>query len=581
MVRRLPRLPRPAVPARLRSRFGSERGAVMMLTGVAMVGVIASTAIAVDIGHAVDFKKDLQGDADLAALDAVRALGDRKGEGGLAPQVHADKLAKESLQRNGFDTGVAGNTWSVVLGNLDAGTRIFAPAANLSTADAVKVVLDRPLNWSFQPGNGSYHAEGVAEARAGLSTSAVAGIALGSWVARLDTSKSAALNGVLGGFMGGSVNLSLVSYQGLAAGKVTLRRLGTALGIATGTPDQLLDTTVTMKGLLQAMASALTAQGDAASLAAATPVATLAATASSAISLKLGQLISVAQGGGAAALDAGINVFQLASMAAQVADTDHFLNLSLPVTVPGVASTSLQLQVIEAPRIAIGPAKQVSGVWVTRLTTAQIRAQLHLSLLNVLNVLGLPAPVTLPVYIEGGGAQAELRSVTCGPTPATEGVGVWTRSQALSARVGEVTTADLADVTTSVSVSPGLLVNVLGLVQMTGLSTVGTTSTDSTLNFTGPWPRTQSNGGSTTLGLGAPLKSGLAVSGYLIVNVLGLPVQVPLGGLVGTLTSLLSPVFDVLDASVIDPLLSGIGLSLGGADVTVFHHFCQDRRLVR
>lgn len=558
-------------------RDRSERGAVMVLAGVAMAGVLASTAIAVDIGNATAFKKALQADADLAAIDAVRALGDRKGEGGLAPQALAELLAGQSLGRNGFDVGAAGNSWNLTLGNLDA-TRTFIPAAVPSSALAVKVTLAGPVEWSFQPGGRSFVAEGVAELPVGASTSGVAGIALGSWVARLDTSKSAVLNGVLGGFLGGAVNLDLVSYQGLAAGTVTLRGLGTALGIGVGTPDALLDTNVTLRNLLTATASALTAQGGAVSLAAATRTTTLAAAVSPAVDLRLGELIQVAQGGGAAALDAGINVFQLISMAAQVADTDHFLSLTLPVSVPLVASTTLQLQVIEAPRIAIGPAKQVNGAWVTRLTTAQIRAQLTVSLLNGLSILGIARPVRLPIYIEGGGARAELRSLTCGPTPAQEGAGVWTRSQALTARVGEVAQADLADVSTAVSVAPGTLVNVAGLIRISGTSTFNSTATETTLNFTGPWPQTKSNGGSTTLGLAPLLQGGLTLD--LDVLGLGFLLNPLLGSITSSLVALLAPVFSVLDNAVIDPLLSAVGLSLGGADVTVFDHHCQTRRIV-
>jgi uncharacterized membrane protein len=571
------------IPAHLRRRFGAERGAVMLLTGVAMVGVIASTAIAVDIGHAVEFKKDLQGDADLAALDAVRALSDRKGEGGLAPQVHAQKLAKESLLRNGFDANDSGNIWTVVLGNINSATRVFVPAANLATANAVKVTLTGPIDWSFQPGGRTYSVEGIAEAPSGVSESAVAGIALGSWVANLDTSKSAILNSVLGGFLGGGLNLSLVSYQGLAAGEVTLRGLATALDLGVGTPDEVLSTNITMLQLLQAAAEVMTTDGNVAALQAGMGGLITAATAlNSNLQFQLSDLITVAQGGGSAALDTALNIFTLVSGAAQVADGDHFINIPmLGVSIPGLSSLNLKLQVIEAPQIAIGPAKiAADGKGVTRVKTAQVRAQLDLNLIN-LSLLGITARLRLPIYIEAGSAEADLRSMSCGPLDSQQTASVGVRSQALHARVADVGETDMKDISTSVSeTSPVNILNLIGVVRVNASSVpYNSTQTTGTLNFVGPYPKTQSNGGSTTLGLSTLLQNGLALS----TDVLGLGFLINplLGGLTSTITSTLSGVFGALDSALLNPLLSALGLSLGGADVQVFHHQCTSRWLAK
>lgn len=583
MVRPPLRSPRSLIRSCLRRRFGSERGAVMMLTGVAMVGVLASTAIAVDIGHGVEFKKDLQGDADLAALDAVRALSDRRNEGGLTPQALADRLAAESLGRNGFDTDDEANTWSAVLGHVDAATRAFVPAVDPATANAVKVTLTSPVDWSFQPGGRSYTVEGIAEAPSGVSQSAVAGIALGSWVARLDTSKSTVLNNVLGGFLGGAVNLSLVSYQGLAAGEVTLRGLATALDLEAGTPDAVLDEQLTMLQLLQAAAEVMTTDGNVAALEAGMAGLVSAATAvNSNIEFQLSDLITVAQGGGAAALDTGLNVFQLVSAAAQIADGDHFINIPmLGVGIPGLSSLNLKLQVIEAPQIVIGPAQIAGdGKGITRVKTAQVRAQLTLELINI-SLLGVTARLRLPIYIEAGSAEADLRAISCGPLDAQQTVSVGTTSQALYARVAEVGETDMKDISSSVSVtSPVNILHLLGVVRVNAASTpYNSTQTSTVLNFAGPYPQTQSNGGTTTLGLSTILHNGIALS----TDVLGLGFLVNplLGGLTSTITGALSGAFGALDAAVIDPLLSGLGLSLGGADVQVFHHQCTSRWLAR
>jgi uncharacterized membrane protein len=144
-------------------RLRPERGAVLVITSVMTLASLAATALAVDIGRGVALKRDLQGDADLAAIDSVRALGSKKGQGGLSPQVHAEQLAEESLERNGFDTDAAGNSWRVVLGVVDPVTRVFTPT-DQSLATAVKVTLTTPIDWAFQPGGRSYTASGVARA---------------------------------------------------------------------------------------------------------------------------------------------------------------------------------------------------------------------------------------------------------------------------------------------------------------------------------------------------------------------------------------------------------------------------------
>jgi uncharacterized membrane protein len=554
----------------------------MLLAGVAMVGVIASTAIAVDIGHSVEYKKDLQGDADLAALDAVRALSDRRGEGGLTLQAHAEKLAEESLQRNGFDPDADGNGWAVVLGNVNS-SRVFVPAADPATANAVKVTLTSPVDWSFAPGGRTHTVEGIAEAPSGNSQSAIAGIAVGSWVANLDTEKSTVLNNLLGGFLGGNINLSLVSYQGLAAGEVTLRSLATELGLEAGTTDGVLSEDLTLLQLVQAMSDVVTTDGELAALQAGMlGIVNAAAAVNSNLEFKLSDIIDVAQGAESSALDAAINVFQLVSAAAQVADGDHFIDIPmLGISIPGLTSLNLKVQVIEAPQIAIGPARIAGdGKGVTRVKTAQVRVLLDLDLINI-SLLGVTGRLGLPIYIEAGSAEADLRSLACGPLDAQQTASVGATSQALFARIAEVGTTDLKDISTSTSpTSPVDILNLLGVVRVSAASTpFNSTPTNATLNFTGPYPKTQSNGGSTTLGLSTILQNGLSLN--LDVLGLGFLINPLLGGLTATITSTLSGVFGVLDAVLLNPLLSALGVSLGGADVTVFHHQCTARRLAK
>ncbi|MGH9009958.1 MAG: pilus assembly protein TadG-related protein, partial [Acidimicrobiia bacterium] len=376
--------------ARSTGTHDRERGAVIIVAAVAMTVVMASAALAIDVGRLALTKRELQAVADLSSLDAVRALGDLAGEaGGLSIEAYATKLAREAALRNGFDPDVSGHTLDVAVGTFDRDTATFVVTTDETLRNAVRVTAGTSIDWAFTPGHGSVSATAVA------MVGEEAGVAVGSFLARLDTHKSAVLNGLLTGLLGGSVTLDLVSYQGVAAATVELGALGSALGFTGGSVNELLATEVTLRELLAATATALTAQGDSVSLTAATPVSTLAAATNPALRLRLGDLLEVAEGSGTAALAAELNVLQLVAMSAQVADGDHFLSATMPVAIPGVTSTSLDLALIEAPRIAIGPARRDgTGQWVTRAVTAQVRAQLRLQFQELLDVLGVTGPVS-------------------------------------------------------------------------------------------------------------------------------------------------------------------------------------------
>lgn len=552
-------------------RHDGERGAVIIVAAISMTAVMFSAALAVDIGRMTLTKRELQAVADLSSLDAVRALGDRAGEAdGLAVEEHAAKLAREAALRNGFDPDVPGGTLDVTVGTFDPDTATFVVTTDENLRNAVRVTAGTTLEWAFAPGDKSVSATAVA------MVGEEAGIAVGSFLARLDANKSAVLNGLLTGLLGGSVTLDLVSYEGLADGTVELGALRSALGLTAASVDDSLTTEVTLRDLLAATATALTAQGDSASLTAATPVSTLAAATNPALRLRLGDLLDVAQGSGAAALQAELNVLQLVEMSAQVADSDHFLSVTMPVAIPGVTHTSLELALIEAPRIAIGPARQDgTGQWVTRAVTGQVRAQLRLQFQELLEVLGLTGAVSLPVYLEGGGTTAALTDIRCAaPVDASE-VDVHTDGQAVRAAVGLVGSTDLQDGTSAVTVADAMVADIPLVVRVAGSGDLVVAHSASDLTFTGPfdWSNTQTTG-TATLGLASLLRQQLDFT----VTTLTLGVD-PLT-VENDTRAILNPVLDELDSRLFDPLLSALGINLGGGDVTAWDLDCSRRRLV-
>src|SRR2546423_5646298 len=127
-----------------------ERGSIMVLAAIAMVVVVSSTALAVDLGKTVSTKRSLQEAVDNAALDAVRALGDKFGQApGLTPAQHATKLAQDSLKTNGYDTADSSvvSSYSVTLGKYDStnGTFVAGGAPNDSVQVTVTIARSRAL----------------------------------------------------------------------------------------------------------------------------------------------------------------------------------------------------------------------------------------------------------------------------------------------------------------------------------------------------------------------------------------------------------------------------------------------------
>src|SRR5881628_3419452 len=104
-----------------------QRGAISILAALSLVFVIASAAMTVDIGQATWKKRDLQKVLDVVALDAVRAVGDRKPSSGC--EALATQFAHEAAGRNDFDYAntALGNSMGVTLGVADPQTKVFTP----------------------------------------------------------------------------------------------------------------------------------------------------------------------------------------------------------------------------------------------------------------------------------------------------------------------------------------------------------------------------------------------------------------------------------------------------------------------
>ena len=536
-----------------------QRGVVLVLAVPALVLALASLALSVDIGRQVLEKRDLQKIADLAALDAARNLD------------NVQAAAEASADRNGFDPTEEGASLLAERGVIDS-SRVFTTDP---TGDSVRVTLTSRIDYVFAPGSKTLTAKAVGQRElptppttpttptttgggggGGGTPVPNAGFTIGSTLASIDTSKASLLNAVLGKWMKGTASgggtANVVGWQGLLDGEVTLEALRGQLellesGVQFGTVDQLLTADLTLAQLAQATANALSAAGDSDAALYAGPTGIVAQSTNTA-TFQLGDLITVAQGSGAAALATEFNVWELLVGSAMVANGSNLVSVpNLGITIPGLGTTSLSLKVIEAKRTYIGPA---GG----SVSTAQVEMTITPTLDRPLTVAGLAgARLTgsFPFSLTSAGATGTLSAITC--SGASPGIRVTTDLKAFSA----TTSATLGvSATVLFATVPVATVSTSG-----GVALTDPTSENVDFDFPGQFTPTSTGKrvGSSPLGLSTGSSFSANVSS---LGVLSLPVNLGVA-----VANDLKAVVGLLDEHVMNHLHKNLGVSVGVADL--------------
>ncbi|MGH9155280.1 MAG: pilus assembly protein TadG-related protein, partial [Acidimicrobiales bacterium] len=298
-------------------RRRNQRGAVLPMAAAAIVIAMIASALAVDIGLLAQDRRRNQKVADLAALDAVRAL-----------PADPTSAARASATRNGFTWSAVG--YSLIAEPLNDAGAVVGPAS----ATKVRVTAKSPRKPVF-PFVGNRQRIITAHGVAKLSTS-VASFTIGSSVATIDTTRSQILNRLLNNVACpppappcNTANLSLAGYQGLAASNVNLDTLRTEMGFAALTPDQFLSQNMNAADIVGSTAGVLdnTPGNDTAVANLNVLEAALRARVLPIPPMNLGQLITVAPGSEGSALASSFNVLQLVTGTAQVANGTNAVSI--------------------------------------------------------------------------------------------------------------------------------------------------------------------------------------------------------------------------------------------------------------
>jgi uncharacterized membrane protein len=266
-----------------------------------------------------------------------------------------------------------------------------------------------------------------------------------------------------------------------------------------------------------------------------------------------------------------VSALDLVSAAAQVANGQHQITTTLNVGVPGIASANMQLAIGERP---VGTSWVTVGSAGASVHTAQTRLLLTVQVGQVLGVA-----VNLPIYIEIASGTATLNAIQCPSSTQAQSVTLGVTPGIVSAFIGNVSSAQFNDFTSAPSPGPATILNVLGLVTVTGSATASIDNMQATpVTFTAADISAGTKQTVSTTDFIASLLSSVIGDLHLTINVIGLPLLVP-PNLAQTVASVAAAAVSPLD-QVLANVLGTLGVSLGNADTWVMGVNCNHAVLV-
>ena len=405
-----------------RVRAADERGATFVLTAISMVLLLWAGAFGVDLGFTVDGNRQAQAIADTAALDVTRYINiaDQQATLQASNTYLAGELANANTD-NGNDTSLSfvGGVWS-------GSPATFSPATGgcwdfypqyLNPCNAVKVTATQTVPHIFGGGSSTVTRSSIAE------LTPEGGFSVGSYLANISTTQSqpyAVLSDVLG-TMAPNISISAAGYQGLADTYVSLNQVIQA-DASVLTPANVLTTSLPESEWPTLLNDAITNQVQSlncgASPAPPACVASQALSSSGLLSaggstmMSLCQLVSISWNQPSSgdtssctngeiptsALGANLNVLQLLTTEAEVANGSNEIDVTSALGITGLTTADLQLQVGQLPVVAFGPVG-------TQASTVQVTANI------TLNIPGLGSVTIGP--LSAAGATSTLSAVSC------------------------------------------------------------------------------------------------------------------------------------------------------------------------
>ncbi|MBI6854172.1 hypothetical protein YA0002_15450 [Pseudomonas cichorii] len=378
-----------------------QRGAISLLAALTLGFALLCALLVIDSGRLYLEKRSLQRIADMAALEAAG----RKGT--CSPGSSASTFANQSATRNSFVAGSDNRTLTINCGTLSLdldSKRTFT--ADATKSEAIRVVATHAVPRSIAAGIAAIFDKTPPPPNIQLSAIAVAAgtpplaaLTIRSAAMTIDSTKAALLNPVIGSLLGGTLNLSVANWEGIANTDLSvlsyLNRLKTDLNInAIGYTD-VLNSNVAVSQLIQTAINVLDPAG---TLSATATIAGLRAlkVAAGATTVLLGDLLSIQGSSDIAALNTNLRLLDLVQGIAQLANDKNGISSAAQINLAGLAQVTTKVQVIEPPQLSavgdpskIDPLNPKTGANRLYVRTAQMRALVSINL----PVLGAITPL--------------------------------------------------------------------------------------------------------------------------------------------------------------------------------------------
>ncbi|MDQ0703536.1 putative membrane protein [Pseudomonas sp. W3I7] len=470
-----------------------QRGAIGLIGALTLGIALLFLLLVVDSGRLYLEKRKLQRVADTAALEAVSRSGTC-----AAPAHNAAQFATESAARNNFNLD-DNRTLATACGTLATGADFMRTfSADPSKTEAIRVVATHRVHTSLahgvltlfsgQPVNLTTLLSATAVAAAPTPT--VAQLTVRSTLLTVDSTQSVALNALIGGLLGGKLQLDAVGWNGLLNTDISLLKyldaLAIELKVSAGNYDQLLKTDATVGQLIQAAIDVLKLGGDAVNVVI-NNLEAIKLIAPGTQILHLGDLINIQNGTDKTALDVNLQLFNLIQGFVQLSNKASAVAVELPVNVLGLLGVTVSTKVIEPGQVSsIGNPKDIARQPIY-VRTAQVRTLISVKLPIVTlvnNLLGgvvqalsdllgglfglldpncclvasLEIGDTLDIALEAAGGSARVTGYSC--DSGKKSLSVLGETSALRAMIGQVDPKNLYSSTETLKVDEYPLVDI-------------------------------------------------------------------------------------------------------------------------
>lgn len=562
---------------RHKTNNSKDHGIAIFTVAVTINILLIATSLSVDVGRTWVKDQELQRAADIAALEAARFLSGAYD----TPEQLQSAVAAQAISaagRNGF----AINQNAVQVGHIvnDEWVPASTPGSTWPPS-AVAVRVDATTPWLFRPGNSDRERSAVAK------STPIATVMIGSELARVSTEHSQIFGLIMADLLRSNAyaEITAISWSGLADIGISLQELEAAA--TAGGIGNYLNTELSIGEHFHILAQALDNKGVPAAAAAVDALSTLAGNAGPLSPIRLSDLIAISPPSNESSLDTGIQVLDLVhGIALLGAAKGPAVITNTQFDYGHVANVSAQTHIIEPPQVAIGTlgataaTAQASVILdinvsiveeLTEAVTSSVTGAISdLGLGLTLRLLGLDLQALLGVILDP--LLAELGTIDL--SLAVDAAGATAQITGIACTPNDLGYVDLLASTRLASITEKLWSIETG---------INIANNHQAIRQLPPF-----NWEHRTLVLG----NNINLVGDVIPEIDSLVSNILGGTLNGLLSPLLTPTTDAvravistalnpIQANLIEPILTSLGVHLGNASTAVLAVHCNNTNLIK